>query len=858
MTRRLRTLPRFIFVALLLVLASGAAIAISATPEKGTVSLDSQRTSWQGKEFPESQSFAERQLCVVTADEKCERTDEFELTTEIDPANWETNRGGVEVGIAWENPEDDFDLFVSNKDGQTFGPVGSSTEEDTTSERVFIPEASRDEGPYQVRVQAFSVTEGATYGGGALVVNRAKVAQGGGGGAAGPIPTQPVFDQKCENGMAGVFPCSNVDLGGFLPISEIDGIGENPTIDTGPEQGTFLNDIWGWTDPETKREYALIGKTNGTAFVDVTDASKPVYLGSLPSAQSGGPVTLSTIFKTWRDIKVYKDHAYIGSEEPTHGMQVFDLTKLRGVTEPQSFEADTQYNEFGNSHNIVINEESGFAYAVGTDTCEGGLHMIDLKDPKAPEFAGCVGEDGYTHDAQCVNYKGPDERFVGREICFNSNEDTLTIFDVTDKDNVKEISRTGYELARYTHQGWLTPDGRHFIFNDELDEQDTAQPTTTRYFDVGRLDRPQFKGQYVAKVDSIDHNLYTVGDRVFAANYRSGLRVLDSSKVGDGQLSEVGFFDVFPADDAAEFNGSWSNYPYFESGTVVVSGIEQGLFVLKPRGAAVPTATGTGTDTGNGSGNGSGSGSGGGGNTGSGSGSTSTPNSTPKPTPAPSSATTPNSSPTACASSVRFRSVSFARDGRGARLGFNRTGTAPVTVDVFQTSRGSRVVKERLVARFADETDSVDWNGKANRRGRSVTDGTYFVRYRMRTASGLETRRLVLRRSRGRFSREPDFYRRATCDLLPNFKLERPVFGGRNRSSLGIAYKLAEPGRVSVTVLRGKRVVKRFKTRDVGERYVRLRLSSRGLGRGEYRVRLSARAAKGGKQVTATLTSRKL
>ena len=49
-------------------------------------------------------------------------------------------------------------------------------------------------------------------------------------------------------------------------------------------------------------------------------------------------------------------------------------------------------------------------------------------------------------------YSGPDTDYQGHEICFNYNEDTLTIVDVTDKSNMKMISRTGYEGAKYTHQ----------------------------------------------------------------------------------------------------------------------------------------------------------------------------------------------------------------------------------------------------------------------------------------------------------------------------------------------------------------------------------------------------------------------
>jgi choice-of-anchor B domain-containing protein len=430
-----------------------------------------------------------------------------------------------------------------------------------------------------VRVVPWDVTDSG-YAGGAWIESRADV--------AGDVPQQPLSNVNCRAGKAGPFPCRNVHLRSFMPLNTIG--------------GGQLNDIWGWSDPQTGREYALVGKTSGTAFVDVTRPLKPRYLGDLPSHQ---PV--ETIFNVWRDIKVYKDHAFVVSEEPAHGMQVFDLTRLRGVSTPRTWTEDAHYsfvldgtasflppstrilNPPDNAHNIAINEDTGFAYAIGTSTCGGGgPHMIDIRAPKDPKFAGCVSEDGYTHDNQCVDYSGPDQRFGGREICFNSNEDTLTIVDVTDKDAPAQLSRTGYDTAAYTHQGWLTPDQRYFLLDDELDEQEQGGRTKTYIFDVSRLDAPSLVGVYNGRAESIDHNQYTKSNRSFQANYRSGLRVLDTTRVSQGALSEVGFFDVYPPDDAAEFNGAWSNYPYLPSGNVVVSGIEQGLFVLRPVGAAKP------------------------------------------------------------------------------------------------------------------------------------------------------------------------------------------------------------------------------------------------------------------------------
>jgi hypothetical protein len=221
---------------------------------------------------------------------------------------------------------------------------------------------------------------------------------------------------------------------------------------------------------------------------------------------------------------------------------------------------------------------------------------------------------------------------------------------------------------------------------------------------------------------------------------------------------------------------------------------------------------------------------------------------TPAPTPA---------APIACAANAGFRSTSARPRGRRVTFGFSRRESRPVTVDVFQVSHGRRVIGQRLVARFANRNAAVRWNGRANRPGRRVADGYYFARFRMRTATGTETRRLTLRRRDGRFARRPAFYRRATCDLLPSYKLERPVFGGRNATPLRIAYRVLRRARVQVVVLRGGRVVKRFATRTAAAgRTHRLRLSARGLPRADHRVRITVRA--GTVRVTSTLVARRL
>lgn len=386
--------------------------------------------------------------------------------------------------------------------------------------------------------------------------------------AANECPINKPFaaDMKCVNGKAGEYACSNVDLLSFVPIAAL-----GSTYDA--------SDSWGWTDPDTADEIAIIGMMDGTAFVQISNPIEPVVLGFLPQTGTSNVI--------WADIKVYNDHAFIIRESRNHGFQVFDLTKLREFyNKPSSFvrqlSQDAYYDEVTSTHNVVINEQTGFAYLVGTKTCSGGLHVVDISTPQAPRFAGCFSADGYTHDAECVIYSGPDAAYRGKEVCFNYNEDTLTIVDVSNKADMKIISRVTYNNAYYTHQGWLTEDQGFLMLNDELDESRTSNKNTrTLLWDVRSLSNPKLTGSHWAEVESIDHNLYIKGNVGYLANYCSGLRILSATEMAEGKAPEVGFFDMVPYCNEVSFKGAWSNYPYFKSESLVVSSIELGLFVLK-------------------------------------------------------------------------------------------------------------------------------------------------------------------------------------------------------------------------------------------------------------------------------------
>jgi len=214
---------------------------------------------------------------------------------------------------------------------------------------------------------------------------------------------------------------------------------------------------------------------------------------------------------------------------------------------------------------------------------------IDVRNPLNPTTAGCFGGDGYVHDAQCVNYRGPDSNYANREICFCFNENTFTIVDVTNKNAMTMIGKIGYVNVAYTHQGWLTEDHRVVLMDDEQDEYNkasNAQFTKTYYWDVSNLRSPVLRSVFQSTERSIDHNQYVLGDYVYQANYEAGLRMLRINR-STNTLTQVAYFDVYPARTAAQFNGAWSVYPYFRSGNIAVSSINHGLFMVTPNWAGI-------------------------------------------------------------------------------------------------------------------------------------------------------------------------------------------------------------------------------------------------------------------------------
>ena len=366
----------------------------------------------------------------------------------------------------------------------------------------------------------------------------------------------------CVNNMAGIYPCNQMDLLAHMTNAEIGGCDNT-------------NDIWAWVSPVTKKEYAIVGCSNGTAFVDVSDPTQPVYLGLLPAYDANS---------LWRDMETYQDYVFVVSESGNHGLQIMNLLQLDNVVgAPVTFTADAHYAGFGHCHTINIDPVSGILCAMGTNTYSGGPHLVDIQNPLNPVLLGGFANAGYTHDGFITTYTGPDPDHQGDVIIVCCNGTTgLAIVNATDPTDIQLLDTYLYNQTGYVHQGWFTKDKRYFLVDDELDEMNFSINTRTHIFDFNDLESIGYLGFYQSSNTSIDHNLYMKDQFAYESNYRSGVRVLDAIRSSENLLHEVAFFDLVPDNDFAQFSGTWSNYAYLPSGINLATSMYDGFFITRP------------------------------------------------------------------------------------------------------------------------------------------------------------------------------------------------------------------------------------------------------------------------------------
>lgn len=384
----------------------------------------------------------------------------------------------------------------------------------------------------------------------------------------------------CTSNQSSGFPCQNVSLHAHLPLTQL-----LPSSARG-------NDVWGFVDLNTGREYAFMGLANGVAVVDVTNPTAPEQV----AFANGSPTT-------WRDIKVYqrydaaarrwRAYAYATADAVQDFLMVLDLSGLPNGVERVDFSSD-----FRAAHNAyLLNADYTFGLAVrdevprlgvsGSSLGEprGSHRLYLLTQPRSPQLSS-ISTAGYSHDlasfaftdatrkAQCVNPAAS-----ACEVLTDFNENTLDVWDVTNPAAPVLLESHPYANSAYTHSGWWSENGRYVYLHDELDEQRLGMSTTVRVFDMANLNAPLHVGTWTGPTRAIDHNGYFKGNRYYISNYAEGLTVLDTTN--PAAPVRIGYFDTFPIDSRTDFVGAWGVYPFFASGTIAVGDINTGLYLLK-------------------------------------------------------------------------------------------------------------------------------------------------------------------------------------------------------------------------------------------------------------------------------------
>ena len=389
---------------------------------------------------------------------------------------------------------------------------------------------------------------------------------------------------ECNNGAAAGYPCENLDLLSHLSISAL------------YPGATGASDIWGFRDLNTDREYVIIGLNLGAALVDVSNPNTPWVVAT----HTGLP-------SNWRDVKVFQQwsatterwhaYAYI-STEANMGLAIMDLSDL-----PNSAQELSYVSDFATAHNVLLNNvDYSFGAALnqspplltvaGANLRSGRYRLYGLDKPEAPELLS-TSDSGYMHDAaaihitdsrkdsQCIN--ASNKPFC--QLLADFNETTLDIWDTSDNTKPALLSKTRYPSAAYVHSGWWSEDGRYLFVHDELDEVEGGN-TLVRVFDMTDLTAPQLSGQWQGPTRAIDHNGFARGNRYYLSNYLQGLTVLDISE--PTRPKRVAGFDTLPASNMAAFDGAWGVYPFLPSGTLAVSDISSGLYLLKDNSLLTP------------------------------------------------------------------------------------------------------------------------------------------------------------------------------------------------------------------------------------------------------------------------------
>lgn len=308
-----------------------------------------------------------------------------------------------------------------------------------------------------------------------------------------------------------------------------------------------LSNIWGWTSAGG-REYALVGLYDGISIVDLQNPAQPVELQHIPGGEG-----------IWREIATYGNYAYVANET-SGGLQIVDLSSLPGQVRYK----DTVIQNINTIHTIRV--FGNLLFMNGPDNFNGGMAICDLSaNPWRPAFVGSYSRR-YVHDMYARN---------GRAYLGEINSGRFTIVDYNNLNNITELGSYTY-LNSFTHNTWLNDAGTACFTTDERNRAWIYAWDITDPSDAEIIDGIQTS---YGNGESVPHNVHVLNDYLVTSYYKDGVQIVDASRPHN--LIETGYYDTSPLSGGG-FEGAWGVYPYFPSGLIIVSDMQEGLFVLRP------------------------------------------------------------------------------------------------------------------------------------------------------------------------------------------------------------------------------------------------------------------------------------
>jgi choice-of-anchor B domain-containing protein len=314
---------------------------------------------------------------------------------------------------------------------------------------------------------------------------------------------------------------------------------------TGYANQTCAN-ICGWAGGG--REYALVGASKGLGIVDVTDPDNLVKIVQLP-----GPDNF------WKEIKTYKQYAYVTSEGG-QGVQIVDLGDLPSPTPDYYFyTGDGVIAGLLNTiHALHIDTTKGFLYLYGTNLFNGGAVVFDLNaDPYNPVYVGKFDAVGYVHDGWVDN-----DTLYAAHIGIG----IFSIADMSDKSNPVVLG-TQITPNTATHNTWLSKDRSVVFTTDEVDNSYLAAYDITDPNDIQFLDKMQAN----PGSGSIVHNTHILENHAVTSWYSDGVSIVDVTRPSN--MVQTGWYDIAPELTGGGFVGCWGVYPFLPSGNLIATHI---------------------------------------------------------------------------------------------------------------------------------------------------------------------------------------------------------------------------------------------------------------------------------------------